>query len=171
MDHHRQSIRLPGYDYSQAGAYFVTIVTWHRVCLFGAFTDGQFAASTLGQVASIEWQKLGTRFPFASFDTFVVMPNHVHGIVVIKTQAEGGNQEMQTSGRLRPHSLGSVIGAYKSTTARLINMLRKTASAPVWLRNYYEHVIRDEAEWSKIYDYIEDNPRRWSEDEENPTRL
>ncbi|HLD93520.1 MAG TPA: hypothetical protein VI703_04915 [Anaerolineales bacterium] len=191
--HHRRSIRLKGYDYTQAGAYFITLVSWQRECLFGEIRSGEISLNALGSLVDNEWRRLGKRFERVVVDELIVMPNHVHGILVIAAEdlvgaggvgarQEGTDKvgEYPFASPLRgvrgsacgviPGSLGAIVGAYKSTTARLINGLRRTPGAPVWQRNFYEHIIRDESEWEAIRVYIHNNPFEWEADNENPAR-
>ncbi len=186
--HHRRSIRLQGYDYTQAGAYFVTIVTYGRELLFDD--------PVLRRVAETMWQRIPRHFPHVELDEWVVMPNHIHGIVVITdvgathstgvasaTESGSGDVEPDSAKRVSGNasplpptgppsgSLGAIVGNFKSVTARRINRIRKTPGVPVWQRNYYERVIRNERELSAIRQYIRDNPARWAEDQENPNRI
>lgn len=170
---HRQTMRLPDYDYSQPGAYFVTLVTWNREHLFGEIQNGVMRLSEFGRVAKLEWQRLAVRFPFVCLGEFAVMPDHFHGIIWIGESLMGARQEEEcktdeidfaSPRRLsspKAGSLGSMIGAYKSTSARLIHGLRKSQGSPVWQRNYYEHVIRNEGELQRISAYIQANPANW----------
>ena len=239
--HHRRSIRLKGYDYTQAGAYFITLVTHGRECLFGEVVNGEMVLNEWGFLALNEWRQLGQRFAQVIVDETVVMPNHLHGILLIRDDGQpavatgrpepdtvvvgsdhdhgevgfdcddvgvgqsdchnvgvgpdcdhgGAGQEatLQTTPDffappllplphappqhnhppgVIPGSLGAIVGAYKSTTARLINGLRRTIGAPVWQRNYYERIVRDELELGRIRRYILENPRHWIEDRANP---
>ena len=150
----RRSIRLPGFDYASQGAYFITIVTKDRRCAFGTIVDDALQATALGVIATEEWAANGS--PVAA--PFVLMPNHLHAIVVLSA---GVNMR-----------LGAIIGRFK------LGVLRRARTAGVaptdgalWQRNYYEHVIRDERDWNAIEAYIDDNPRRWMEDAENPGSL
>jgi REP element-mobilizing transposase RayT len=157
--HHRRSIRLRQYDYTQPGAYFVTLVTHGR--------ELTFDDSVLCRVAETMWQRIPRHFPFVELDECVVMPNHVHGILVIVDQ--NANNDTPPSGPASG-SLGAIVGNFKSVTARRINRIRKTPGTPVWQRNYYERVIRNERELNAIRQYIRDNPAHWAEDRENPDR-
>jgi REP element-mobilizing transposase RayT len=190
--HHRRSIRLKGYDYTQAGAYFVTIVTHGRELLF--------ENPVLRRVAETMWQRIPQHFPRVELDEWVVMPNHIHGILWILNDDDDGvgarhspKIELMTArpgvaerpGQMQddlgnasplpvgppPGSLGAIVGNFKSVTARRINRIRKTPGVPVWQRNYYERVIRNERELHAIRQYICDNPARWDEDPENPNRI
>jgi len=200
--HHRRSVRLQDYDYTLPGAYFVTLVTWQSELLFGEVVDGEVCLNTLGSLVENEWRRLGLRFGQVVLDDFIIMPNHVHGILLIeendvtgarqKSDSVGARQEQPIlSGKsslasplpntpppnslsnvprgIISGSLGAIIGAYKSTTARLINGLRHTRGAPVWQRNYYEHIIRNEAELTRIQAYIQNNPIQWDTDQLHPT--
>jgi REP element-mobilizing transposase RayT len=186
--HHRRSIRLREYDYAQPGAYFVTIVTHHH--------ELRFDDPILCRVAETMWQRIPHHFPFVQLDECIVMPNHIHGILVIVDRGCRGDafpvDRLATSRPspagppdvLRPDweecvaptsgptssSLGAIVGNFKSVTARRINRIRKTPGTSVWQRNYYERVIRNEREWDAIRQYIRDNPAHWAEDQENPNR-
>lgn len=105
---HRRSIRMRGYDYSQPGAYFVTIVTQGRECVFGGIVDGEMHLNPAGQMVGMVWGDLPVRFPFAQIDAFVVMPNHLHGIIVLT----GGDVGLDGRGesRIRPGGVGGDDG-------------------------------------------------------------
>lgn len=177
QQHHRRSIRLPGYDYTQVGAYFVTVVTYGRECLFGDIVDGEMRVNDSGILVENEWRRLGHRFGWVIPDEITVMPNHVHCILFIADHdtVGAGQDDSFRSGESSlapplqnsPGSLGAIIRAYKAITARLINGLRRTPGTPVWQRNYYEHIIRDENEMDAIRRYIQDNPAQWKLDTEN----
>lgn len=165
----RRSIRLKNYDYSRSGWYFVTICTAHRLCLFGDVIDGQMVTNELGKAAIIEWEKSVTLRQELSFDSWVLMPNHVHGIVAITNFPEqdivanyGGFAWRQ------PRSLSTFVSGFKGATTRHIHRLRNSPGETVWQRNYYEHVIRNEASLERIREYVADNPRRWTEDQLHP---
>lgn len=156
----RRSMRLQGYDYAQAGAYFTTICTEDRLCLFGAVTDGAMRLSAAGELAATVWSALPLRFPHIDLDAFVIMPNHIHGIIVLAGRAP---------------TIGKMVGAFKSLFAlEYIRGIRSNKwpvfDGRVWQRNYYEHVIRDDSDLKRIRRYIEENPLRWELDEENPQR-
>ena len=184
--HRRGSVRLRGYDYSQAGAYFVTIVTQDRLCLFGDVVGGTMRLNGAGRLAQEVWEGLPRRFPGIGLDAFVVMPNHVHGIIVIDEPVgaslvgaqEGdhagmSDQERATT-RVAP-TLGDVVGGYKSiVTVEYGRGVRANEWQPfrgrLWQRNYYEHVIRDDEELGRAREYIVNNPLKWELDSENPWR-
>ncbi|TMA89284.1 MAG: transposase [Deltaproteobacteria bacterium] len=163
----RQSLRLKDYDYSGPGAYFVTICTRDRLPLFGDIVEGRMRLTEYGRIVSQEWEISATIRQELTLDAFVVMANHVHGVVIIKESnvgATGGS-----SIRPGPHqrSLGSFLSGFKSATTKRINDLQRT-SGLVWQRNYYEHVIRNEQSLHRIREYIATNPARWDFDRENP---
>ena len=181
-DHHRRSIRLKDYDYSQSGAYFVTICAQNRICLFGTLVDGTVQLNDAGQMVEHWWFELNRKFPAVETDEFVVMPNHCHGIVLITDSIVGADlrvgpapkagQGAHTGAPLRPH-LSTVIQWLKTmTTNEYVRGVKTGAWAPfnrrLWQRNYYEHVIRSEESLNRIRQYILDNPARWEFDRENP---
>ncbi len=196
--YYRRSIRLPGYDYTQPRAYFITIVTQNRDCLFGQVVDDQMQLSCLGQVASREWERLARRFARVTLGAFVIMPNHVHGIIVLndtlRRGAAGQTSDLRHStpghtvgndphrsgcaparddtawGRVAPGSIPAIVRAFKSAVTLRINLTRGTPGADIWQRNYYEHILRDDAELNRARQYIADNPLQWALDQENPYR-
>jgi REP element-mobilizing transposase RayT len=172
--HHRRSIRLQGYDYSQAGAYFVTMCAWERECLFGEITaEGNLQLNEYGQAVETVWESLPDRFQSIDIDAFVIMPNHVHAIIVIAESVDhpvGAIHELPLQRPLdrRKMLLPKMLGYFKMNAAKQINLLRQTPGIPVWQRNYYERVIRDEAELNSTRQYIASNPTRWADDQDNP---
>ncbi|RME13326.1 MAG: transposase [Ardenticatenia bacterium] len=181
--HHRRSIRLKGYDYTQPGAYFVTICTHERAHLFGRVVDGEMVLNAWGEIVRDEWFRTADIRANVELyaDEFVVMPNHVHGIIWIvetdETDVGATRQVAPTNRRVAPTdrprgpvsgSLGAIIGQYKSAVTRRINIQRNTPGGRVWQRNYYEHIIRTERALHAIRRYIADNPRRWHLDRHNP---
>ena len=180
----RRPTRLPHFDYSQQGAYFVTICTRNRACLFGEVVDGEMQLNDVGEVAHAIWERIPTHVPLVETDAWVVMPNHVHGVIVIArsdTAVSPNTRTSPTAGAThasplpRPsgppkRSLGAIVGSYKAAVSRRVNVLRRSRGAPIWQRNYYEHVIRDDTALNRIRQYIVENPARWAEDPENPAR-
>ena len=155
IEHQRRSIRLQGYDYSTPGAYFVTICTQKRECLFWDGHNKKIVLSQMGKIAKHAWLDLPHHYQNAQLDAFCIMPNHVHGVIVL---TENGTDNR--------HDLPEMIRAFKSFSARRINDIRHIHGTPVWQRNYYEHIIRDQEEWGRIRDYILANPQNWAVDEE-----
>ena len=169
---HRRSLRLKGYNYNQAGAYFVTICTQNRKCVFGAAADGKIELNDTGHRVDRIWSELPARFSHVYVDAFVVMPNHLHGILIVGAQfiAPDGLQDCRDcteQGAInRAPTLGEIVRAYKAVS---VHMIRQTVNPTFgWQRNYYEHVIRNEESLNRIRQYILDNPARWQFDRENP---
>jgi putative transposase len=172
--HHRRSIRLKGYDYSQKGAYFITICTKNRECLFGEIQQEQMNLNDLGRFVYDVWDDLPNHYAHVELDTFVIMPNHIHGIILLSdTPVGAGFKPAPTTptDTAKRQPLSEIIRALKTFSARRINAHRNTAGSPVWQRNYYEHIIRDENSLNRIRQYIVDNPKNWNGDRENPTTI
>jgi putative transposase len=161
-----RSIRLKGFDYAQAGAYFVTICTQDRVCLFGDVVDGAMILGTPGQIVLKAWCELPRHYPHVRLDAFVVMPNHVHVIIMLYDSVEAGLKPAATT----RHALPEVVRALKTFSSRRINAWRETPGISFWQRNYYEHVIRNDNDLDRIRGYIATNPPRWALDRDNPQR-
>ena len=189
----RRSIRLRGYNYSQEGAYFVTICTHNRESLFGKIIDGKMRQNGIGAIVHDEWLRSGQIRQEIHMDEFVVTPNHIHGVVIFNHDmstyvgATGGrpiveNERSSPARResvsdrplsLPPHgpnkrSLASFIAGFKSASAKSISELLDFSSILVWQRNYYEHIIRNERNLMAIRRYIRMNPSDWANDPENP---
>lgn len=165
--HHRRSIRLKGYDYAQAGAYFLTLCTKDRACLFGDIVDGLMVLNVAGRVVDECWKAIPSHFPHVGLDTFVIMPNHIHGVLRIvgaKHLSPLPSRRLGTA-----NTIGSVIRGFKIGVTKW--MRANTDIHHVWQRNYYEHVIRDETSVNRIREYIADNPASWADDPENPHRI
>ena len=172
--HHRHSIRLKGYDYSEEGAYFVTVVTQHREMLFGKVVEGAMVLNELGEIVKEEWLKTTSIRMEIEIDIeeFVVMPNHIHGIIhITKNNDDPGRGDRPVAPTKAhgpiPKSLGALISGYKSAVTVRINQIRGTPGYPVWQRSYYDHIIRDEKDYNTIANYIAMNPSNWEEDGEN----
>ena len=222
--YHRRSIRLKGYDYSRAGAYFITICTYNRECIFGDVIDKKMKLNEYGEIVESQWLKTPVMRPDVRLGEFVIMPNHFHGIVVIAGNGMGKPQcgdvspdRMDVSpyingrGVLRdindmgvlqdindmgvsPHcrgvlqyaptmnvpatnapmnagfkspskTIGAIIRGFKSAVTKQINIAREMPGFPLWQRNYYEHIIRDDESYYRISKYIINNPVKWTEDD------
>ena len=229
--HHRRSIRLKDYDYALAGAYTVTVCAQNRACLFGEIVDGAMRLGQAGAMVQTTWEEIPTYYPGVQVDAFVVMPNHVHGIVVLsppddptaaasvsptdgaiaalssvgagpracpdrpanaqigfdaatppadheplrtpRSANEGGQARGPAPTVPAPMSLSEVVHRFKSlTTARYRHGVAAHDWPPfagrLWQRNFYEHIIRNEATLERHRQYIADNPARWYDDPENP---
>ena len=179
-EHNRQSIRLKGYDYSRPGFYFITICIKNRECLFGEVKDEAIFLNEYGKVAKLFWDKLESKFSNVKADAFVVMPNHIHGIIEIKAdhppvraihelplraRIKSTEEDKEIIKRLRRKMLiPKVVGWYKMNVGKEINIRLKRTGNPFWHRNYYEHIIRDEESLFRIREYIKLNPAQWKED-------
>jgi len=177
-DPRRRSVLLRAYDYSTAGAYFVTICAAHRECLFGEVAGGEMVLNQAGEIVSDEWLNTPAVRPDVWLDYFVVMPNHVHAIVMIVRNDRDASQRRgvwpyaPTNDRIRwkspSRTLGAIIRGFKSAATKRINETQGTPGIPVWQRNYYERVIRNADEMNCIREYIALNPTQWADDENNP---
>lgn len=165
--HNRRSIRLKDYDYRQNGAYFVTICSHERLCLFGSIGDGEMVLNDWGRITQTSWSEIPAHYPMVELDVFVVMPNHVHGIIVITGDNELqsiGAQHGATPNNVAPNSLGSIVRTFKAAVTRHINRLLDAPDHPIWQRNYHEHIIRNENTLNTIRAYVDNNPAKWAED-------
>jgi REP element-mobilizing transposase RayT len=182
--HNRQSIRLQGYDYSQSGAYFITICTYKKEKYFGEIVNAEVKLNLVGQYALHQWKMIPQRFENVELDEFIIMPNHIHGIIVIRSWGEGSenrhhfppgnafsdlsplriNEQLQPNGTV-PGSIGAIVQNYKSSTSRKINAMPKLKDIKLWQTNYYDHIIRDEEDYARIVEYIRNNPQKWEQDE------
>ena len=182
----RRSIRLPGYDYAQAGAYFVTMVTRYRLCLFGEVVEGEMRLNEYGRFIQMVWDELPDHYSSVECDAFILMPNHVHGIILLAEAS--ASREFDVGAGLKPArgvatgpnsvraglkpapTLTEIIRAFKTFSAHRINRVRNTGGVSLWQRNYYEHVVRGENELNRIREYISNNPWQWEMDREHPSR-
>lgn len=170
--HHRRSIRLKGYDYSQAGLYFITICCQDRACLFGNIENGKMIWNDAGLMVENEWLKLTERFKNIKLHEYVVMPNHFHAILEIvgATLVVAQNERMaQNEPVAQNKTVGHIIGAFKSiVTVEYIRGVKTLKWQPfngkLWQRNYYENIIRNEKSYNTISEYIINNPVKWKDD-------
>ena len=178
--HHRRSIRLKGYDYSQAGMYFVTICCQNHISRFGKIENGEMMMNEFGKIAYNEWYKTCDIRSNVQLDAFVVMPNHIHGIIVITDDGRGvshtpnnephtpNNDNQGNSGvcdtplRSPSNTVGAIVRGYKSAVTKQLNQLGYTHS--IWQRDYHEHIIRNEQSYQYIANYIINNPKKWKND-------
>ncbi len=170
--HHRHSLRLKGYDYSHAGAFFVTICLQHRACLLGEIVDGMMRLNNAGQMVNTVLDEIPSHYPGADIDAFVAMPNHIHGIIVIGQPSEIGQpQGVAPTGV----SLSDVVHRFKTmTTKRYMDGVKQKGWVPfdgkLWQRNYYEHIVRNERDLSLVREYIGNNPAQWELDSLHPSQ-
>jgi putative transposase len=189
--HHRRSIRLKEYDYASPGGYFITIVAWHRECLFGEIVNGDVRLNKYGEIIETCWQEITNHFQNVELGAFVVMPNHVHGIIFIVERrgtvsvpmendenriSANNNFIGKTSGGetppLRRPTLGQIMAYFKYQSTKQMNVLSNTGVIEkLWQRNYYEHIIRDEQDLQNKTEYIQANSLLWEQDDENPSHI
>ncbi len=194
--HHRRTTRLKGHDYTTPGAYFVTICTHNREYLLGEIIDGVVRLSEYGQIVAAEWARAVVVRPDVSLDAWVVMPNHIHGIIIINDHVGAGRRPAPTDAAMDPHlarrdrptptetpsnptqalgvkpgSIGAIMAQFKSVVTKRINALRSASRAPIWQRGYYDHIIRNDGELTAIRRYIHNNPQQWSLDRDNLANL
>jgi REP-associated tyrosine transposase len=141
----RKRLRLRSYDYAWAGAYFVTVCVAEKACVLGTVLDARVNLSPIGAIVARQLRQLPSRLD-VGLDCFVVMPNHVHAVLVLR----GGR------------SLGHVVGSFKSASAHEVNLIRGTTKSVFWQRGFYEHVVRNDADLERVREYIQTNPLRWS---------
>ena len=170
--HHRRSIRLKGYDYSQPGAYFVTICTHERECLFGEIVNNEMVLNNAGKMVEKWWYELNNKFPNIQLDAHIIMSDHFHGIIII-TGADlcvcpniNDDDNYNSRGEHRGSPLYKIVQWFKTmTTNDYIRNVKtnnwKPFNKKLWQRNYYEHIIRNEIELNKIRKYILNNPLNW----------
>jgi REP element-mobilizing transposase RayT len=181
MPGHRRSIRLRGHDYTQPGAYYVTLPTQAHACIFGRVVDDEMQLNALREIARDCWLEIPDHVPGVRLDAWIVMPNHLHGILwldeiaspSLPARASHGSP-LRRAGRpcgAPARSLGAIIALYKGASGRRINKLLGQPGARVWHRDYHDHVICHEAALIRIRRYIELNPSRWDRDRINPDKL
>lgn len=154
----RKHLRLREYDYATPGAYFVTVCTHHRKCLFGAIVDQEMRLNALGRIVERSWFDLRNHYERTELENFVVMPNHVHGILVLKPSPASGD---------RIHLLPEIVRGFKTFSARAANAIRGRVE-PLWQRGFHDRIVRNEAELARIREYVDNNPVVWHLDRENP---
>ncbi|ELS01947.1 transposase [Xenococcus sp. PCC 7305] len=194
--HHRRSIRLPKYDYSRSGLYFVTICTYQKLNWFGEVCDDKICLNQIGKIVAREWLRSSEIRQEIELDEWVVMPNHFHGIVVINQNHDDGNIRKLTDPKTnnsgahsgahsgtyldthlgaslaplrmrKPRSLSSFVAGFKSAVTKQVRQICQEPNLRLWQRNYYESVIRDRQQLDNVRRYIINNPLCWHEDPEN----
>ena len=154
----RKLNRLAGFDYSNSGYYFVTICTKNRINYFGNIVDGQMMLNTYGQIVEHQWVWLQKQYKYVQLDEYIIMPNHLHGIVIIV--GNGRDHSLQEKTKIK--SLSELIGAFKTTSSKLIH---KTGLKYFqWQKSFYDHIIRNEHSLFRIQEYIRNNPAKWALD-------
>jgi putative transposase len=186
--HRRRSIRLWDHDYSRAGAYYLTLCTQNRECLFGDVMEGEMRMNEAGRMADDFIARIPDRYPAITVDCYQVMPNHIHMVLIVadvvgpvsvgaihelplqrisrSNQVECEKRRLQRRAMLIP----KCVGFYRMNTAKRVNQMRGVAGVRVWQRNYHEHIIRHQRSLDRIRRYIADNPKNWDRDRNNPSR-
>ncbi len=167
-----RSVRLKGYDYSTPGLYFVTVCAEGRKSIFGRIDNATVGLSRLGQIVHETWLALPQHCSSVNLHVFVVMPNHIHGILQIagRLPTKPTLQDIESDRpRVDSHSLGAIVRSFKSAVTSRAR-LELPLSTEIWQRTYFERVIRDGEEFSNATRYITENPLRWQWDKENPHR-
>jgi len=186
--HNRKLNRLQGYDYSRNALYFVTSCVQDRICWFGEIWDQQMLLNEYGKIAEQQWYWLAQQYPYVILHQFVVMPNHIHGIIEIDDSivdsvvgtgrdlshlnddnaiGTGRDLSLRPQSPLQPEkikikSLSELMGAYKTTTSKQIHCAGLVNFK--WQRSFHDHIIRNQASFIRISDYIQNNPANWKED-------
>lgn len=177
LEHDRQTIRLRGFDYSQPGAYFLTFCTSERAYLFGGIRGKEMRLNDLGRVALECWNEIPVHFPFVDLDEFVIMPNHMHGILWIRDHNTSGRGTIYCTptncaptpegfGKPVHGSIPTIVRTFKAAVTRFARQ-RTLYLGSVWQRNYYERIIHGDSELNTVRRYIVDNPLKWDEDVRN----
>lgn len=165
--HYRRSIRMKGYDYSEPGAYFITICTHNNQTLFGKIIEGVMQLNDFGKIVQFTWEDLVNHVSGIELGPFVIMPNHIHGIIQIidsDSSVRMGPRPTTTPAPTQQTSLPEIVRQLKTFSSRRINQLRGTHGQHVWHRNYYEHIIRNNDSFLKTGEYILNNPNQWEND-------
>jgi len=182
----RKLNRWTGYDYTMPGQYFVTICTQNRICHFGEVADGKMVLNDLGEIVKQQWLWLAEHFNYIKLDEWQIMPNHFHGIVEIINEnyydqvsaglifedkhsvGNGRDRSLHNPNNSKIKPLPEIIGAFKTTSSKLIHRKQKDLTF-TWQKSFHDRVIRNEEELINIRYYIQQNPVRWHEDENNPS--
>ena len=192
--HHRHSIRLKGYDYLQEGLYFVTICVQNKECVFGKIIDGKIRLSPVEIIADVLWYEIKNHANNVDLGEFTVMPNHIHGIILLGCNGDGGNigggngdggggvgarhalplrtehaehaerAEQQMQSRFQNQGKNTLSSVVGSYKSAVSKHAHRLGFAFSWQRNYYEHIIRNEQSYQNISNYIIHNPEKWQDD-------
>ena len=189
----RRATRLRDYDYSQPGAYFVTICVQHRKCLLGTITDDKMQLNEIGQMVVECWNQIPQHFPSVELGEHIIMPNHFHGIIswgITEARSPHPPKNINTGrgevpspdnnamnpnrrGEVPSPALGKIMAYFKYQSTKHINQHHNTPGTRIWQRNYHDHIIRNAEDLQRLRQYIQDNPMKWALDQlhpDNPSR-
>jgi putative transposase len=172
--HKRRSIRLKDYDYSQSGEYFITICTHNHECLFGEVVDEGIKLSPQGKTAQQCWLDIPMHFNNAELDEYVIMPNHIHGIIILKDNSVGTRHAVslhEQFGKPKCGTIPTIVRSFKSAATRQIRILTNEYEIPIWQSRFYEHIIRDDKDLDNVREYITNNPFNWLLEKDVPNNL
>ncbi len=156
----RKPTRLKNYDYSQKGAYFITICTHQKRRLFGAIKDAKMRLNDLGKIVNQEILKIESHYENISIDKYIIMPNHIHMIVVVSK-----SERINPFPTITRYDVSNVIGKFKAGVSRIVgNAFMHSDKRTIWQKSFHDHIIRDEKDYKKIWEYIDTNPLRWESD-------
>lgn len=159
----RRAMRLQGYDYSQPGAYFVTICAQHRQCIFGEIIDGEMQLNELSKIVVEWWNRIPQHFLSVEMVDYVIMPNHLHGVIAWDISVGTESPRPKDA-----PTLGKVVGYFKYQSTKYINQHYETPGKAIWQRNYHGHIIRDDTDLHRLRQYIQNNPKKWELDQLHP---
>ena len=157
----RNSLRRPGYDYSQPGEYFVTLYTKNGEYIFGNISNGIMHLNSYGEIAASIWIHIPLLYPNVMLDEFIVMPNHLHGIIILKELENSSNRN------IKKPSLSEIVRRYKYSTTRKINHIRQIKGVSIWHRGFYDQISRGKSNLIAARKYIRNNPKNWHPNEED----
>lgn len=165
----RRNLRLRNFDYSRRGGYFITICSHQKRCIFGNIQNSFVQLSAIGEIVNNNWLQIPKHTPRVEIGTFVVMPNHIHGILYIIDEEFGIEPTSIPRTKQKSPNIGAILGWFKMSVTRDVRITMP--GVEVWQRNYYDHILRNEVDEQRIMEYIQMNPLRWANDEENPGRM
>ena len=173
----RRATRLRGYDYSQPGTYFVTTCVEYHQCLFGDIIDGNMHLNGLGEIVVECWNLIPQHYPSVRIGDYVIMPNHIHGIIAWDNPNIGArsthpkNGTEKRKGNTPSPSLGKIVAYFKYQSTKHINQHHNTSGNRIWQRNYHDHIIRNDKDLQRLREYIQNNPMKWELDQLHPDNI
>lgn len=168
-----ESARLQGYEYSSEGSYFITICTKNRNHYFGEILDGEMILNDIGIIANELWFEIINHYPFARLGAFAIMPNHIHGIIIIDYSINipivvvgtghdpSHDPSLPDTATLRKNTVSNMVGSFKSAVTRLARAINPDFN---WQTRFYDHIIRNQEDYDRIERYIIINPENWEND-------